>query len=221
MRLIRASRAAALGGRAVVAGWDCCSLVASIGGVGARRSGAATDAGAGGCSTGTTEGATGVSPTIAGASFVSGALGASVTRGVGAGAAGAFSTAARVPVFGEGGCFWAWEWSRCGAHGGFLFDGAYDRRRDLIRGNHSHFAPGRFVFGQAVLGDVGPSLLIAVGNCSYLVLAGGRTSDSEVAVPVVSAGGLCGIANGPDIIETPSAPKSVRCLQLSVQSLPR
>ena len=63
----------------------------------------------------TTEGATGASRTIAGAPFVSGALGASVTRGVGAGAAGTFSTAARVTVFGAGGCLWALEWSRCDA----------------------------------------------------------------------------------------------------------
>ena len=45
---------------------------------------------------------------------------------------------------------------------------------DLVRGNHSHFAPGRFVFGQALLGDVGPSLLIAVGNRNYFVVPGGR-----------------------------------------------
>ena len=91
---------------------------------------------------------------------------------------------------------------------GFLFDGAYDRRRDLVRGNHSHFAPGRFVFGQALLGDVGRSLLIAVGNRAISFFPGAGTSaDSDVAVPVVSAGGLCGIADGPDIIETASAPK--------------
>ena len=46
------------------------------------------------------------------ARLFAGALGASVTRGVGAGAAGAFSTAAEFPVLARAECFWALEWSR-------------------------------------------------------------------------------------------------------------
>ena len=94
--------------------------------------------------------------------------------------------------------------------GGFLFDGAYDRRRDLVRGNHSHFAPGRFVFGQALLGDVGPSLLIAVGNRKlFRCCRGPETQQSAMSQYRSSqrAAYADGIAEGPDIIETASAPK--------------